>query len=131
MPTGWCEDHPTHVSEDRLGEFYTTADGARVYNQGEKRLPMSTTDGQQHRAMAFQAAPVHKALGSVHQMVRRGNKVTFDTDECGRDVSSIVHKASGQRIPLRVESGVYVLHMLVASPSKGFIGPEQRGALLL
>ena len=49
--------------------------------------------------MTFQVAPVHKVLGSVHQMVRKGNKVTFDTDESGRDVSNIVHKASGQRIP--------------------------------
>ena len=69
---------------------------------------------------------MHKALGSVHQMVRKGNKVTFDTDESGRDVSSIVHKASGQRIPLRVENGVYVLHMLVASPGEGFTGPDRR-----
>ena len=76
--------------------------------------------------MTLQVAPVQKALGSVHQMVRKGSKVTFDTDESGRDVSSIVHKASGQRIPLRVENGVYVLDMLVASPGEGFTGPGRR-----
>ena len=76
--------------------------------------------------MTFQVAPVHKALGSVHQMMRKGSKVTFDIDESGRDVSSIVHKASGQRIPLRVENGVYVLDMLVASPGEGFTGPDRR-----
>ena len=81
--------------------------------------------------MTLQVAPVNKALGSVHQMVRRGNKVTFDTDESGRDVSSIVHEANGQHIPLRVENGVYVLDMLVASPNEGVIGPEQRYVLLL
>ena len=76
--------------------------------------------------MTFQVAPVHKALGSVHQMVRLGNKVAFDTGESGRDVSNIVYKASGQRILLRVENGVYVLHMLVASPDEGFTGPDRR-----
>ena len=125
LPSGWFRDHRTHVSEDRLGEFYTTADGSRVYNEGEKKLLVATMDGQQ-RAMTFQVAPVHKALGSVHQVLRKGNKVTFDTDESGRYVSNIAHKASGKRIPLRVEKGVYVLDMLVASPGSSFTGPGQR-----
>ena len=30
LPSGWFKDHPTHVSKDRLGEFFTTADGSRV-----------------------------------------------------------------------------------------------------
>ena len=76
--------------------------------------------------MIFQVAPVHKTLGSVHQMVRKGNRVIFDTDESGCDVSNIVHKASGKRIPLRGENGLYVLDMLVASPGESFTGPERR-----
>ena len=75
--------------------------------------------------MTFQVAPVHKALGSVRQMVRKGNKATFYWRERAQCLEHR-NKASGQRIPLRVENGVYVLDMLVASPGESFTGPERR-----
>ena len=76
--------------------------------------------------MNFQMAPVHKALGSVHQMVQKGSKVSFDTDESRHDVANIVQKASSKGIPLRVENGVYVIDMMVASPGESFTGPDRR-----
>ena len=66
--------------------------------------------------MNFQVAQVHKALGSVSQMVWNGNTVVFDTDEYGQDVSYIMNKKTQDYIPMRVENGVYVIDMVVAPP---------------
>eukprot|EP00973_Karenia_brevis_P070145 9750664-Karenia_brevis.AAC.1 len=62
--------------------------------------------------MTFQVAPVQKALGSVSQMVRNRNRVVFDMDEYGKDISHILHKDTGGCIPLQYENGVYVMDML-------------------
>ena len=45
--------------------FCTTADGSKVYNEGQRKLDVCTLDGQQRRSMTFQVARVRKALGSV------------------------------------------------------------------
>ncbi len=117
IPTDWLPAHPTQESPgSRVNEFYTTADGTKVYNEGQKELVISSLDGEQCREMTFQVAGVNKALGSVNQMVRKGNRVVFDEDEHGRDISYIMHKATQQKMHLRAENGVYVLDMLVAPP---------------
>ena len=117
IPTSWLQAHRVRDSPgSQLNEFYTTADGTKVYNEGEKELIVSSLDGAQCRAMTFQVAKVNKALGSVNQMVRRGNRVVFDQDEQGRDISYILHKATNQRMFMRPENGVYVLDVLVAPP---------------
>ena len=67
--------------------------------------------------MTFQVAPgIQKALGSVSQMVRSMNRVVFDMDEYGKDISYILHKDAGGHIPMQYENGVYVVDMLVGPP---------------
>ena len=39
---------------------------------------MSTADGSQFRKVKFQVANVNKAIGSVSNMIRNGNRVVFD-----------------------------------------------------
>ena len=117
-----------NLQEPKKNEYYVTADGGKVYNQGQKEV-VSTMDGSQCRKMVFPVAAVKKSLGSVSQMVRNGNKVVFDMDEYGKDISYIFHKNTGGKIPVRYENGVYVLDMLVGPPGyncgkhdKGFHG---------
>ena len=117
MPADWLPAHPLRESAgSQNNEYYTTADGSKVYNEGQKSVFVSTPDGKQERAMTFQVAQVHKALGSVSQMVRNGNTVVFDTDEHGQDVSYIMNKKTQDYIPMRVENGVYVIDVVVAPP---------------
>ena len=117
IPTDWLPAHPVQESPgSRNKEYYTTADGSRVYNEGQKSVIISTLDGNQERAMTFQVAQVHKALGSVSQMVKKGNRVIFDMDEEGRDVSHITNKQTQENIPMRLENGVYVIDFVVAPP---------------
>ena len=74
-------------------------------------MDVCTLDGQQRRSMTFQVARVTKALGSVSQMVKNGNKLVFDQDSSGKDTSYIQNKRSNEKIWLRHENGVYVFDL--------------------
>ena len=93
MPVDWLTSHSLTESDgSRANDFYTTADGSQVYNEGQRKLDVCTLDGQQRRSMTFQVARVKKALGSVSQMVKNGNKIVFDQDSSGKDMSYIQNK---------------------------------------
>ena len=66
--------------------------------------------------MTFQVVRVKKAPGSVSQMVKNGNKLVFDQDSSGKDISHIQNKRTNEKIWLRQENGVYVLDLMVAHP---------------
>ena len=119
MPVDWLTSHPLTESDgSRANDFYTTADGSKVYNEGQRKLDVCTLDGQQRRSMTFQVARVKKALGSVSQMVKNGNKLVFDQDSSGKDTSYIQNKRTNEKIWLRQENGVYVLDLMVAPPQR-------------
>ena len=52
-------------------------------------------------------ADVHKALLSVAEVVGKGFRVVFDTDQDGRDISHMVRKSNGQRVEFRRRNKVY------------------------
>ena len=68
--------------------------------------------------MTFQVARVKKALGSVSQMVKNGNKLVFEQDSNGKDTSYIQNKRTNEKIRLRQENGVCVLDLVVAPPQR-------------
>ena len=57
---------------------------AKCTMKDKKKLDVCTLDGQQRRSMTFQVARVKKALGSVSQMVKNGNKLVLDQDSSGK-----------------------------------------------
>ena len=117
MPKTWLPSYPVEPSPGSLkGEFYHTADGSRIFNEGQKRVTVTTQDGNNERAMTFQVADVDKALGSVRQIVNNKNRVVFDQDDFGKDISFIQNKVTKEKMPLRVENGVYVLDLVVGPP---------------
>ena len=117
MPVDRLTNHLLTESDgSRADDFYTTADGSKVYNEGQRKLDVCTIDGQQRRSMTFQVARVKRALGSVSQMVKNGNKLVSDQDGSGKDMSYIQNKRSSEKIWLRQENGVYVLDLMVALP---------------
>lgn len=88
IPNEWMSGHATLPSAgSKAQDYYTTADGTKVYNEGEKKLDVCTLDGKHKRSMTFQVARVKKALGPVSQMVQNNNRVVFDQEDRGRDVS--------------------------------------------
>ena len=119
MPVDWLTNHPLKESDgSRANDFYTTADGCKVCNEGQRKLDVCTFDGQQRRSMTFQVARVKKALGSASQMVKNGNKLVFDQDSSGKDTSYIQNKRTNEKIWLRQENGVYVVDLMVAPPQR-------------
>ena len=119
MPVDWLTSHPLTESDgSRANDLYTTADGSKVYNKGQRKLDVCTHDGQQRRSMTFQVARMKKALGSVSRMVKNGNMLVFDQDSSGKDTSYIENKRTNEKIWLRQENGVYVLDLMVAPPQR-------------
>ena len=99
MPVDWLANHPLTESDgSRANDFYTTADCSKVYNEGQRKLDVCTLDGQQRRSITFQVARGKKALGSVSQMVKNGNKLVFDQDSSGKGTSYIQNKRTNEKI---------------------------------
>ena len=73
-------------------------------------------DGKQVRNLTFQVANVQKVLGSVSQMVRKGNRVVFDRAATGEDLAYIENRRTKEKVYMRQENGVYVLDVLVKPP---------------
>ena len=64
--------------------------------------------------LVMQIAEVNKALGSVSYMIDQGFKVVFDKDlETGKDLSVMIHKASGRVTRFRRDRNVWVLDAYV------------------
>ena len=85
MPVDWLTNDPLTESDgSRANDFYTTADGSKVYNEGQRKWKVCILDGQQRRSMSFRVARVKKALGPVIQMAKNGNKLVFDQDSSGK-----------------------------------------------
>ena len=117
MPLSWFEGHTVKATEQsRNKRFYTTANKEKIYNEGERDLVVSSFEGDKTRKMTFQVAKVSKALGSVSQIIAKGNKMVFQKDSQGNDCSYIEHVDSGEVMWLRERDGVYVLDVLVAPP---------------
>ena len=118
MPKGWLLAHPVNDSPGSLvKDFYFTVDVTKVYNEGQRGLYMCAPDGKCIKKMTFQVAHVSKALGSASQMVDHGQRVVFDKDRNGTDISYIENESTQDRTWLRRENGVYVMDMLIAPPS--------------
>lgn len=67
------DDGPPRPSDgSKAGDYYTTADGTKVYNEGDKKLDVCTLDWMRRRIMTFQLAWVETTLGFVRQTAQAG-----------------------------------------------------------
>ena len=102
------------VKTVKTGTTYRAAGGHKLHNVGEikPRFKSSGVAG----FMAFQATTdVKKPLASASRITAKGNRIVLDD---ATHESYIENKASGVRIPLRIENGVYMMEMLV-TPFQG------------
>ena len=113
MPTGWCEHVPIRETQQpKSGEFFRAANGQKIHNHGERVVSMMTREGAM-RDMSFTVCSVTKALGSVSQMCRAGNRVVFNP-LWHPEASYIEHEGTGERLWLEEQGGLYVLQAKVA-----------------
>ena len=97
----------------KRGAEYEVANGERIPNLGEKKFIGMSEEGVE-RNMTAQVCDVNKSLLSVKKVVAAGNKVVFDEEG-----SHIEEKATGKRMWLREDNGMYMLKMWVKK-SSGF-----------
>ena len=75
-------------------------------------MSMMTREGAM-RDMNFTVCSVTKALGSVSQMCRAGNRVVFNPP-WSPEGSYIENEQIGERLWLEEQGGLYVLHVKIA-----------------
>ena len=94
-------------------EYFQTASGEAIRNEGEQRIPVVTPSGQL-KGMTFQACDVTKPLASVKRMMDAGHAVIFAPDELGG--SFILNLATGDDEALIEEDGNYFMDVWVPPP---------------
>ena len=91
----------------RRGVEYEVANGVRIPNLGEKRFTGVSEEGKT-RQITAQVCDVNKALLSVNKVVGAGNRVVFE-----QEGAYIEDRASGGKMWMREENGMYMLRMWV------------------
>ena len=106
IPKWSCDAYPV-VMGDGAGTTYRTATNQAVRDEGLREL-IGRPNGQ-GPVMGIRArvADVHKALLSVAEVVDKGFRVVFDTDNKGRDTSHMVRKSDGHRVEFHRRNNVY------------------------
>ena len=123
LPRTWFTSHPLCPTEaSKNGDFFITANGEEIDNEGARRLTLCTPDWGNLRNMEFAVTDVNKALGSVSKMVKNGNRVVFDASG-----SFIESHQTGEKMWLREDNGVFVLDVLVAPPGYRDTGESTAG----
>ena len=106
IPRRSCGAYPV-VKGDGAGVTYRTATNQAVKDEGLREL-IGRPNGQgEVMGIRARVADVHKALLSVAEVVDKGFRVVFDTDQDGRDTSHMVRKSTGQRVEFRRRNKVY------------------------
>jgi hypothetical protein len=117
----------SEVTDDGTGQNYVTADGSKVEDVGSFRL--AGVDETWNKCLAkFRVTrpPVRKPLLAASQVIAKGNRIVLD--ESG---SYILFKATGRRMPLRLENGVFVFDLWIKETDRTrgapAVGPEPAG----
>ena len=118
-PTEMFPDYATHET-DKVGCLYRAAGGQELRNVGEKR-PHFRTNGIQ-TAMTFQATThVKKPLAAASKITANGNRIVLDDEN---SLSYIENKATGTKIPLKIENGVYVMEVAIDPVAPTALSPS-------
>jgi len=111
-PVDFFPDYETHETE-KVGNLYRAAGGQELRNVGEKRPKLKI--GGVPVSMTFQATShVRKPLAAASKITAKGNRIVLDDEE---SLSYIENKATGKKIPLKIQNGVYVMEVAV-TPKK-------------
>ncbi len=84
---------------------YVAANGSRMGNYGQKRVPFKMKGGDGDQSIVFQVTDVTKPLAAVSRIVEKGNVVQFGP----KPEDNFIRSESGKKIPIRRERGTYVI----------------------
>ena len=112
IPTDEMPEYTKH--RHPVEEYFQTATGEPIVNEGEQRLPILTPSGHL-RGMTFQSCDVTKPLASVKRLTEAGHAVVFSPEEYGG--SFILNLETGEDEQLVEEEGNYHMDVWVPPPS--------------
>ena len=95
----------------RAGTRYRGAGGNSIPNLGEKKIGVTTEEGQK-AAMTFQIAQVTKPLVAVSKVCDKDNVVCFT-----RDGGMIKNTITGKSIPIQRVGGTHVMDVKLQNPN--------------
>ena len=91
IPVDEVQNYKRHRFEK--DEWFQTASGEPIKNEGEQRIPIMLSSGQL-RGMTFQVCDVTKSLTSVKRMMDAGHAVVFAPEDVGG--SFVMNLESGE-----------------------------------
>ena len=105
-PTNLLPQEPL-IQTKKVGTVYRAAGGQALTNKGEKKITFKS--GDVLGSMSFQAIDsLQKPLASAARITEKGNQIVFNDAE-GK--SYIQNHATGKKVPLQKENGVYVMNV--------------------
>jgi hypothetical protein len=113
VPSDWLQMFPLEESEgSRNCQAYTAAakDGKPIYNEGQKLIKFTTSDGQKKKVLC-QVAKVNKILASIAGICDHGNHVLFRED--GGD---IINQKTFKKTSFKRLGNIYVLDAWIINP---------------
>ena len=118
IPVDEVLNYKKHLREK--DEWFQTASGEPIKNEGEQRIPVVLPSGQM-RGMTFQACDVTKPLASVKRMMDAGHAVVFAPEEFGG--SFVLNLETGDDEILIEEDGNYYMDVWIPPPDAlpGFV----------
>ena len=111
IPVDEVQNYKRHRLEK--DEWFQTASGEPIRNEGEQRIPIMLSSGQL-RGMTFQVCDVTKPLASVKRMMDAGHAVVFAPEEVGG--SFVMNLESGEDETLIEEDGNYYMDVWIPPP---------------
>ncbi len=84
---------------------YVAANGSRMDNYGQKRIPFKMKGGEGAQSIVFQVTDVTRPLAAVSRIVEKGNVVHFGP----RPEDNFIRSESGKKLQIRREQGTYVI----------------------
>ena len=99
-----------HTESSRSGPGFRAANGTPIDHYGQRAIA-GWGDNYKPISITAQVADVKSCLGSVHQMVKAGNKVHFEAGNC-----YIEHVATGARTPIEEKKGTYEIGIWIPKP---------------
>jgi hypothetical protein len=100
----------------RSGVRYVAANGARMENQGEKKVRFKKGGADMMNNIVFQVTDVGKPLAAVSKILDKGNTVVFSRVPGG---SYIRNDKTGEKTEIKEERGTFVLEVDYYQPDNG------------
>ena len=118
IPADLATDYPLLPFDGEPPRVGRTASGEELVPDGRRILTCGFQEGSDKTLDFLVMQKVTKPLGSISQMVARGCRVVFDSEERGG--SSLEHRASKQRHRIQAKGGIFVLPLTIRQPKAGF-----------